>query len=163
MTDVTELLRELQDAVKTLDERYQVVAFQELLKHRLSPSSESEPRPSRATQRSTEHESQLPGHEQWQADVVNGLPEAHLAARAGRQAQTVWAVVTLFSQGEPVTTNAVRSTIRTKLGVNPESRGNTSTRLGKLVPHYLQREAEGREYRYEPTRHALQVFEAPEE
>jgi len=59
----------------------------------------------------------------------------------------------------------VRNTIKTKLGVTPESQSLTSNHLRSLTPKYLKRDRRKKRlgYAYAPTPKALGAFEGLEE
>lgn len=95
----------------------------------------------------------------WEQQVLENLPDAHdVAEHGGRNAQTIWAIVTLFSRDQEATNNTIRDLIKAELGIAPEARTNLGTRLQELTPKYITRQKVGRSYRYAPTRGALEVF-----
>lgn len=95
----------------------------------------------------------------WEQQVVEALPDAHaVAERGGRDAQAMWAIITLFDRGEEATNNTIRKLIEAELGIGAEARTNLASRLQELTPKHVTRKKVGRSYQYSPTRNALQVF-----
>jgi hypothetical protein len=146
-----------------LPEKYQVVAFAELLQHALrstshgAESDEQETPPTATPQ---------PPGQLLQERLVSQLPEDYLVAAKGtRDQQTVLVAIRLWHQGEEVNPASVMDSVKTQLCVPPESRSNTSARLRDLSPRYLTRRQreEGRGYAYEPTLKAIEIFEGLEE
>lgn len=158
--DAVRLASEVADAAP---ERYRKATFREVLSwalkgDRKDPAlgeSGSVPEANRQPNPSTQ-----PGQD-WEQGLIDRLPSAAVAARGSRAQQSVWSVVRLLQKGEAATVEAVRSVIRTELGVTPQSSSNASHKLRSLVPQYLNRDnaEEGQGYVYRPTRLALDVFE----
>lgn len=166
MADWKETLHKAADAVSDLPEHLQEVAFKAVLREELGARNASEPAardsgPAAEKQGTGQPHSKEPDRPEWLQRVIQGLPEPHKAADGTRPEQTVWAVTKLVEGGKEATTEEIRQTIKARLGVAPQSPGNTSTTLGRLVPKYLTREErdDGPGYIYSPTQNALEVFE----
>ena len=142
-----------------LPEKYQVVAFAELLRHALKSTSYAA--------ESGAGESSLaatlqPASQSLQERLIGELPDDYLVATNGsRDHQTVWAAIKLWQQGKEVTSASIIDCVKTHLCIQPEGAANTSTRLRNLTPKYLSREKreEGQGYAYRPTPKASDIFE----
>jgi len=160
MGDVKSVLQWAIEIADDLPEKYQEAAFAELLRYALN----SMPGAAEVdTVADTQTKPALHLSEPWQKKLIIELPEGYLVAKGSRDQQTVWAAIKLWEQGDEAMAKTVRETIKTKLGVTPESKDNTSRRLRQLTPEYLTREKKGRGYVYTPTAKALEVFEGLEE
>lgn len=95
----------------------------------------------------------------WEKKIIENLPSASVTANGNRDQQTIWAAVKLYANNEEATRHSVPKIIKDGLGVTPQTGNNTSRKLKKLVPKYLNRKQEGKKYNYEPTKDALKIFE----
>ena len=166
-----ERLKEIAALADELPDKYRVAAFQELVRHELGGN---EPRGSASQVRSpapeikdgdeVETHPSSPERPKWFAELVDNMPDRHVFAYAGRDAQAAWALVELFKRGEPATVAAVRELIRVELGETPELRQHMSNRLGRdFTPRYADRiPHEGNAFRYEPTRRIVEKFPTTE-
>jgi hypothetical protein len=162
MGDVKSVVQWAIEIADDLPEKYQEAAFAELLRYALN----SMPGAAEVdTVADTQAKPALHLSEPWQKKLISELPEGYLVAKGSRDQQTVWAAIKLWEQGDEAMARTVRETIKTRLGVTPESQQNTSSRLRQLTPEYLGREKreEGQGYAYTPTAKALEVFEGLEE
>jgi hypothetical protein len=160
MEDLRKTLNEAAKAVEDLPEHLQEVAFSIILERRLEHGSSAgaegnsaEPESDSATNESNN----LP----WLDDVIDDLPDTHDVADGTRREQAAWAVTYLVADEKSATTESVRDTIKTRLGVTPQSSANMSSTLGDLTPKYLSREGkkEGKGYTYMPTVNVADLFE----
>lgn len=87
-------LEELADVADQLPDRYRVAAFQELVRHELSPTArrDKDAEPRNAGQ-SGETEVDTPA---WFDGVLAEVPELHQIPTLGRGAEAAWAVIDLF-------------------------------------------------------------------
>jgi len=162
MEDVESMANWAMEIAEGLPEKYQQVAFAELLRHVLK----SRPNP-------TENDTEVPsraGYSQpttpWLERLVSELPHDYHIAEAGtRDQQTVWAVIKLCEQGDEATSESVCEIIRASLGVTPPSPKNASGSLRRLIPKYLRREKRknGQGYAYVPEAEALEILEGLKE
>jgi len=153
MRDIEAALEWAQDLADGLPEKYQQVAFAELLRYALSTSGTAT---SDTAQRGSVN------LEPWQQNLIDNLPPDSLVASKGSRAQqAMWAVITLLGVGEEATVDSVCELIRQSLGVIPEGKTNASHTLRNLTPKFTMREEgqTGRGYAYTPTASALEVFE----
>lgn len=160
MTEKPEsIIKSAMEMAEELPEKYQVVAFAELLRHALGSESVSKEPGTGAPPRAGPSP---PADDTGWQELARGLPgDFVVKERGSRDQQTVWAVIKVCSNHEEATPEAVCRTIRTALSKKPEHEKNATNRLGRLTPKYLKRERrqDGKGFAYAPTDKALEIFE----
>jgi hypothetical protein len=142
-----------------IPEKYQVAAFEQLLRHALGSAPVSAEADTGAPVGVGPSPSS--GGAGLQA-LAGHLPNDFVVkGRGSRAQQAMWAVLKLQEDGAEATPARVRDTVKTRLGKTPESAKHTSRTLRDLTPRYLERrESEGgRGYAYAPTQNALEIFD----
>lgn len=161
-------MKEIKEATKWafemtdgLPEAYKVVAFQELLRYRLSRAKPVAGQHRVATSTVDRGKTFNP-KVGWISDVLAVLPADHSIRERGSEEQKVaWAVINLANQGESAINKTIREFIRFNLGIAPPSRQNTNRALRGLFPKHLSRERveEEKSYEYTPKPTIKEIFE----
>jgi hypothetical protein len=161
-----ETLEAIAAVADDLPEKYQVAAFQELVRYELSGRSQADGRAGGNSDEEGDSGSPTVHHDRpsWFEKVLEQMPDMDVFESGGRDAQAAWALVELYRRGEEATVASARNLIKDELGVSPESRPHMSNRLGKdFTPKYATRVKDGRGYRYEPTVKIAEKFPKPVE
>lgn len=158
--DVQAVLDWAVEIAESAPEAYRQAAFTELLSYGLVSLQKDK---GSFEQSVVSDEAVSSMHSSADQDVrFDNLPETYLIAKQGtREQQTVWSVIELCRSGKEATVDSVANNIKTKLGISPEKKSNTSTTLRNLTPRYLSRNKRetGKGYAYKPASDAIKIFD----
>ena len=146
-----------------LPEKYQQVAFGELLRYSLHSSVHRTADDMREQSEADSSPSSV--ESEWDKMLSELPPDYTIAGKGSRDQQTAWAVIKLHCEGLEATPASVVNCIKAHLCIPPESDSNTSKRLKGLTPRYLMRKnrEEGKGYVYESKPSTIDIFKESEE
>jgi hypothetical protein len=156
--DYKSKIDEANDLTSHLPSEIRKEAFSVMLKHLLDGTSGTGGEESISSEASKSKT--YSDFKEWELKVISSLPEPYMIAKkADREQQAAWGVITLFARKEPATSNSIRELIRNELGISPQNEANTSTKLKGLIPKYLTRVKDGKEFVYSPTVNSIELFQ----
>lgn len=149
--EIIDYLKRAEELAENVDEKYQKVTYQELLRHFLQDTAVT----------TSESQKQISQNNGSQSSNTSSYPKASLLANNGTFKQQVcWAILRLEERGEDGTVSNVQKVIDLELSQSKPSRTYTSKTLGQLTPDYLGRKEpeEGRSYIYYSHEDTINIF-----
>lgn len=150
--EIIDYLKRAEELAEKVNEKYQEVAYQELLRHFLQDTVAIK----------SESEKQIGQSNGMQSSRTSTYPKASLIANNGTFKQQIcWAILRLEEKDENGTVSNVRKVIDLELSQSKPSRPHTSNTLSQLTPDYLGRKEpeEGQSYIYYSHEDTVNIFD----